>query len=46
MDTGDFSPDKKRLGHEAHHSPPSSVEAKNGGAIPPLPIRLQDIVFN
>jgi hypothetical protein len=27
----------KRLGRDADHSPPSSVEVKNGGAIPPLP---------
>jgi hypothetical protein len=27
----------KRLGCEADHSPPSNADAKNGGAIPPLP---------
>jgi hypothetical protein len=27
----------KRLGREADHSPPSSTEVKNGGAIPSLP---------
>jgi hypothetical protein len=27
----------KRKGREADHSPPSSAEVKNGGAIPPLP---------
>jgi hypothetical protein len=27
----------KRLGREAHHTPPSSGEVKNGEAIPPLP---------
>jgi hypothetical protein len=27
----------KRLGREADHSPPSSVDVENGGAIPPLP---------
>jgi hypothetical protein len=27
----------KRSGHEADHSPPSSAEDKNGGAILPLP---------
>jgi hypothetical protein len=27
----------KGPGREANHSPPSSVEVKNGGAIPPLP---------
>jgi hypothetical protein len=26
----------KRLGHEADHSPPSSAEVKNGGAISPI----------
>jgi hypothetical protein len=36
----------KRLGREAEQSPPSSVEVKNGGALPPLPICLHGIVFN
>jgi hypothetical protein len=27
----------KRPEREADHSPPSSAEVKNGGAIPPLP---------
>jgi hypothetical protein len=27
----------KRLGHEADHSPPTSVEVKNSGDIPPFP---------
>jgi hypothetical protein len=27
----------KRQGREADHSPPSSAEVKNGGAMPPLP---------
>jgi hypothetical protein len=27
----------KRPGREADHSPPSSAEVKNGGALPPLP---------
>jgi hypothetical protein len=27
----------KRPGSEADHSPPSSAEVKNGGAMPPLP---------
>jgi hypothetical protein len=27
----------KRQGREADHSPPSSAEVKNGGAIPPIP---------
>jgi hypothetical protein len=30
-------PGVNRPGCEADHSPPSSVEVKNGGAIPPLP---------
>jgi hypothetical protein len=32
---GDLTPEVKRLGHEAEHSPPSSAEVKN--AITPLP---------
>jgi hypothetical protein len=32
-------------GHEADHSPPSSAEVKNGGAIPPLPIHLHKVVL-
>jgi hypothetical protein len=27
----------KRLARDADHSPPSSAEVENGGAIPPLP---------
>jgi hypothetical protein len=34
---GALSPGVKRLRREADHSPPSSAEVKNGGAIPPLP---------
>jgi hypothetical protein len=34
---GALSPRLKRPGREADHSPPSSAEVKNGGAIPPLP---------
>jgi hypothetical protein len=30
-------PRVKRPGHEADHSPPSSAEVRNDGAIPPLP---------
>jgi hypothetical protein len=30
------SPVIKELVHEAAHSPPSSVEVKNDGAVPPL----------
>jgi hypothetical protein len=32
-----ISPGLKKPGCEADHSPPSSAEVKNGGAIPPLP---------
>jgi hypothetical protein len=32
-----LSPQVKRQGREADHSPPSSAEVKNGGATPPLP---------
>jgi hypothetical protein len=31
---------------EADHSPPSSAEVKNGGIIPPFPIRLLAVVVN
>jgi hypothetical protein len=34
------SPGVKRQECEAGHSPPASAEFKNGGAIPPLPMRL------
>jgi hypothetical protein len=34
---GFLSPGVKWPGREADHSSPSSAEAKNGGAIPPLP---------
>jgi hypothetical protein len=33
---GSISLGIKQLGHEADHSPPSSGEVKNGGAIPPI----------
>jgi hypothetical protein len=36
----------KRPGRETDHSPPSSAEVKNGGAIPPLPLRLHGVVLN
>jgi hypothetical protein len=36
MGTGAFSSWLKRPGCEAHHSPASSAEAKNDGAIPPF----------
>jgi hypothetical protein len=34
---GTLSPEVKRPEREADHSPPSNVEVKKGGAIPPLP---------
>jgi hypothetical protein len=37
MGTGDLLPRVKRVGREADHSPPTSVEVKNSGAVPPLP---------
>jgi hypothetical protein len=37
MGIGDSFPGSKMQDREADHSPPSSSEAKNGGAIPPLP---------
>jgi hypothetical protein len=37
MDTGVHSAGLKGLGREADHSPPSSAEAKNDGAISSLP---------
>jgi hypothetical protein len=43
---GALSPGVKRPGREADHSPPSSAEVKNGGAIPPLPIHLHGMVLN
>jgi hypothetical protein len=38
-------PSVKRQGCEADHSPPSSAEFKNGGAILPRPISLQGIML-
>jgi hypothetical protein len=43
---GAVSLEVKRQGREADHSPPSSAEVKNGGAIPPLPLRLHGVVLN
>jgi hypothetical protein len=37
MGNGDEFPEAKRQGREADHSPPSSVEVKDGGGVPPLP---------
>jgi hypothetical protein len=42
---GAASPEVKRQGCEADHSPPSSAEVKNGGAIPSLPIYLHGVLF-
>jgi hypothetical protein len=36
MGTDVSFPEGKQLGHEPDHSPPSSAEVKNGGAIPPF----------
>jgi hypothetical protein len=44
--TGPVSPGETHPEREADHSPPSSAEIKNGGAIPPLPIRLHGLVLN
>jgi hypothetical protein len=33
-------------GHESDHSPPSTAEVKNGGAIPSLHIHLHCMVLN
>jgi hypothetical protein len=43
---GAISQGVKRPGRQADHSPPSSAEVKNGGAIPPLPPCLHGIVLN
>jgi hypothetical protein len=44
--TGGFFSRVKRQGLEADHSPPSNAEVKNGGAVPPVPIRLHGVVLN
>jgi hypothetical protein len=36
--TGALSPEVKRYGREANHSPPSKAEVKNSEAPPPLPL--------
>jgi hypothetical protein len=43
---GFLSPGVKRPGREIVHSPPSSAEVKNCGAIPALLIRLRGVVLN
>jgi hypothetical protein len=39
-------PGAKQQGRVADHSLPSSAKVKNGGAIPPLSIRLHGVVLN
>jgi hypothetical protein len=39
------SPGVEWPGRESDHSPPPSANVKNGGAIPPLPIRLIDLAL-
>jgi hypothetical protein len=46
MDTQGSLPGVQRPGREADHSPPSSAEVKKSGVIPPLPIRLHDVMLN
>jgi hypothetical protein len=43
---GPLSHGVMRQRRETDHSPPSSVEIKNGGAIPPFPICLYEVVLN
>jgi hypothetical protein len=43
---GSFSPRVGRSWHEADHLPPSSAKVNNGGAIPPLLLRLHGVVIN
>jgi hypothetical protein len=45
--SGDFNPGVKRPGREAHHSPPSSVDVKNGWSCTfTTPIRLSFVMLN
>jgi hypothetical protein len=46
MDTGGSFSGVKRPGHEAHHSPPSSAEVKNGEATTSLSHTFHNVVFN
>jgi hypothetical protein len=39
-------PGLKQPEREGDHSPPTSADVKNCGAIPPLPIRLHSLVLN
>jgi hypothetical protein len=43
---GALSPKERRQGLENDLSSPSSADVKNGGAIPPLPVRLHVVVPN
>jgi hypothetical protein len=43
---GLFAPGVKRPEREADHSSSSSAKDKNGGALPPLPIRLHGTVLS
>jgi hypothetical protein len=44
--TGAPSPGVKRPEREADHSPASSADVKNGGAIPPLPTYIHAVGLN
>jgi hypothetical protein len=43
---GVISPGEKRPGLEADNSPPSCTTVKNGGVIPPFPVRHHGVVLN
>jgi hypothetical protein len=43
MSSGAYS---QQPGREADNSPPSSIEVKNDGVIPPLPICLHSVILN
>jgi hypothetical protein len=43
---GSFHMDKASAGSEADNSAPSGTEVKNGGSIPPLPIRFYGVALN
>jgi hypothetical protein len=46
IDNGVSFREIKRRGREADSPPPSSVEVKDGGAIPTLTVRLRGLVLN
>jgi hypothetical protein len=46
MGTKDYLPSVNRVEREADILAPFSDEVKNGGAIPPLPIRLSSVLPN